>query len=291
MRIVVCVKQVVDVTFPFEIDPEKCEILPKDIFYVSNPADRCACEMAIQARERHGGEVIVISVGPPGVCRTLRSCLAMGADRAIHLQDREAQMDSFAVAYLLAKAMAPFSPDLILCGSRSADQMSGEVPPVLAELLDLPQGTGVMAMDLDPGGRAVTVQRRLERGRRQTILCPLPAVIAVEPGVAEPRYPSFPDLLAAHQAEIEELEIGDLGVDASILTGMASRRRLVRWSLPRPRPKRGFSIDSGLSADQRMELLMSGGLRQARTEILEGEPGQLARTLADMLSQRLDLKG
>jgi len=291
MRIAVCVKQVVDVTFPFEIDPEKCEILPQDIFYVLNPADRCACEMAIQVRERQGGEVIVISVGPPRVCRTLRSCLAMGADRAIHVQDREAQMDSFVVAYLLAKAITPLSPDLILCGSRSADEMSGEVPAVLAELLDLPQGTGVMAMDLDSGGRAVTVQRRLERGRRQTILCPLPAVIAVEPSAVEPRYPSFPDLLAAHRAEIEELQIGDLGVDASLLTGMASRRRLVRWSLPRPRPKKGLSIDSGLSADQRMELLMSGGLRQAKTEILEGEPGQLARTLADMLSQRLHLKG
>lgn len=286
MKIVVCVKQVVDVSFPFEIDPEECRILPQDIFYILNPADRCACEMAIRTRERLGGEVITISFGPARVSLSLRACLAMGADRAIHLWDPQVEMDSFAIAYLLAETIRPLSPDMILCGSRSSDEMSGEVPAALAEFLDLPQGTGVLSIDVASEGHEVVVQRRLERGRRETLLCPLPAVIAVEPGIVATRYPSFPGLLAAHQAEIEVINRQDLGIDPALLTDMAAQRKLVEWSLPRPRPKKGFSIDFGLSADQRMELLMSGGVRQGKSDLLEGKPVDLARRLADILTQR-----
>lgn len=286
MKTVVCVKQVIDVTFPFEIDPEQCRILPQDIFYVLNPADRCACEMAILTREKLGGEVIAISFGPARVRLALRSCLAMGADRAIHVWDPQVETDSFAIAYLLAETIRPLGPDMILCGSRSADEMSGEVPAALAEFLDLPQGTGVLSIDVPSERHEVIVQRRLERGRRETILCPLPAVIAVEPGIVATRYPSFPDLLSAHQADIEVVNSQDLGIDPAPLSGMAAQRRLVGWSLPRPRPKKGFSIDFGLSADQRMELLLSGGVRQGKSDFLEGKPEELARKLAEILTQR-----
>lgn len=286
MKTVVCVKQVIDVSFPFEIDPEKCRILPQDVFYILNPADRCACEMAIRTREKLGGEVIAVSLGPARVRLAPRSCLAMGANRAIHVWNPEVKTDSFTTAYLLAETIRPIRPDMILCGSRSADEMSGEVPAALAEFLDLPQGTGVLSIDIPSGRHEVVVQRRLERGRRETILCPLPALIAVEPGIVATRYPSFPDLLDAHQAQIEDINSHDLGIDPVLLRGIAGQRELVGWSLPRPRPKKSFSIDSGLNADQRMELLMSGVVRRGKSDFLEGRPEDLASKLAEILTKR-----
>jgi len=284
MRIAVCVKQVIDVRFPFEVDPDSCTPLEDDVFYSVNPADECAVEIALKIKEREGGEVILISYGPQRVEEALRSCLAKGGDKVIHILDSNVEANSVGAAHILAKALASLSPDLILCGSKSSDEGCAEFPAALAELLHLPQATGVVKLELDRHEEKAIVQRKLEKGRRESLECPIPAVLAVEPGIEQPRYASLPQLMDAYEAHIMQMGYEQLKPDISQIESHF-HRRLVGLSLPRPRPKKIFTIDSSLSAEQRMDLLMSGGLfqRQSASELWEGEPEELATRLVEVL--------
>lgn len=284
MRIVVCVKQVIDVNFPIALDLDTCQPLEEDVFYIVNPADRCASELAIRIKEKWGGEVVFVALGPHRVRRALRSCLAMGGDKAVHICDSYQEVDSGATAHILAKSMKILAPDIVLCGNQSLDEQCAEVPAALAELLDLPQITGVLALELSSDGAKAAVQRKLERGRRQTLECSLPAVFAVEPGAVQPRYASLPQLMEAYSAEISQINVKELELDLSQLKGISSQRKLISLSLPRPRPKRTFIFDTSLPAEQRMDLLMSGGLKQKQCNLWEGEPQELAKRLAGILA-------
>ena len=288
MNIAVLIKQVVDVTFHFDLQPETNLPHPDDLFYMINPADLSASECALQLNEKWGGEVLFISLGPLRVRHALVSVLAMGGTRAIHVCDKGLGRSSLTAAHILAQVVRPLACDLILCGTHSLDEGSGEVPAALAEVLDLPQVTGVLGMEITSGGTQAIVERRMERGRRQTIGCQLPAVFAIDPWAAVPRYASLPRLLEAYAGKnISQVESQTLGVDPSQPGGIEERRRLVGLSLPRPRPKKTFAIDGSLSADERMELIMSGGMtRRASGQVLEGEPFQVARQLATTLLHR-----
>lgn len=286
MKIVVCVKQVIDVSFHFDIDLNTYNPLEEDVFYEVNPADKCASELALRVKEGWGGEVIFIACGPSRVRRVLYSCLALGGDRAIHILGPEKGDDSNATAHLLATGITALSPDLIFCGSQSVDERCAEIPSALAELLDLPQVTGVVAFELSHDGKKAIVQRKLERGRRQSLECPLPAVLAVEPDIVQLRYSSLPHLLEAYSASIDQIDDNGLRIKPQ-LEVKSPRRKLIRLSLPRPRPKKILTVDSSLSADERLESISSGGMQKRAGELWEGEPQELARRLAEVITARL----
>lgn len=287
MKIVVCIKQVIDITFPFKIDQKTHAPLEEDIFYMVNPADRCSAEVALKIKEEHGGDVTFLGFGPPRIEQALRSCLSMGGDRAIRVWDSQLNTDSYGTAYMLAAAAGPFSPDLILCGSESLDEGCAEIPGFLAGLLDFPQVTGIMDLELSSDRKRVIVKRKLERGRRESIECPLPAVLSIDPMMEQPRYAALPGLLDAYAAKIIKMDAEELEIDVSQIKEIFARRRLLRQSLPRPRPKKIFTFESGLSADQRMELIMSGSLRKSESDLVEGSHQEVAEKLVEIFEKEV----
>lgn len=287
MNIVVCIKQVVDVSFPFALDQDKIEPLEADIFYKVNPADLCALEAALGFRENHGGEVTVIGCGPARVDDALKACLAMGADRAVRIDMASLKPHSQTKALFLARAAAQLSPDLVLCGSRSLDEGTGETPVAMAEHLGLPQVTSVMTCTLEDDGTSIVVEKKLERGRRETIGCPLPALLSMEAGVLTPRYAPLTGLIDAHGAQIACLDARQLEIDSTEKLAIDGLRRLIRQAMPRPRPKKSFSLDSGMTAEERMEMMMSGGMQKSNSDLLEGTPADLAKKLGGVLAEKV----
>ena len=287
MKIVVCVKQVVDTTFPFVLDQETISPVREDLFYRVNPADLTAMEAALNIRETLGGEVILMSFGPERVERALRDCLAMGGDRAIRIPESRLEQHSQAKALLLAGAAATVSPDLVLCGARSLDEGSGETPAAIAEYLGFTQVTGVMKIELTDDGRKAVVEKKLEKGQRETIECPLPAVLSLESGVVAPRYAALPGLLAAHSFDIDLIDESGMEIDAGEKKAVNALRRQIRQSLPRPRPKKTFSFESSMTAEERMEMMMSGGMKKSSSDLLEGTPKELAEKLGRLLEEKV----
>ena len=157
-----------------------------------NPSDMAALEHALALKERHGARVTVLSMGPPFAGRFLNVALAMGCDEAVLLSDRAfAGADTLATSYALAKAIETMGiPDLVLCGEESSDGATGQVPPGIAEWLDIEQVTCVSSVDLDPAARRLIGHREL-RTARETVRVPLPAVVSVLTGSAEPRFMDF----------------------------------------------------------------------------------------------------
>jgi electron transfer flavoprotein beta subunit len=163
MKTAVCIKQVPTRDWHPRLDDAKTWIREADASFEMNEPDAYAVEEALRLKEKHGGEVVVCSAGPPRVAQVLREALARGADRAIHVQDEAlGSADAFVVAAALAAAMAQERFDLILTGLQSDDQGSAQTGVVLAELLGLAHSTIVMEVSVD--GSAVRVKRELEGG-------------------------------------------------------------------------------------------------------------------------------
>jgi electron transfer flavoprotein beta subunit len=153
MKIIVCIKQVPDVK-EVKWDPETGSLIRKGIPSIINPNDRNALEAALQLREAHGGEVIVLSMGPSQVEEALREALAMGADRAVQLTDKGfAGSDTWATTYALGLAIRKMAPwDLVVCGKEAVDGMTAQVGPQLAEFLRIPQLTYALSLSIVEGG-------------------------------------------------------------------------------------------------------------------------------------------
>src|SRR5689334_810435 len=174
MKIVVAIKQVPARDSQLRIARTGKWIEEADLSYEINEPDAYALEEGLQLKEKHGGEVVALCAGPARASQTIREALAKGADRAIHIEeDNPAAFDTLAIARLLAKAVAPEQADLILTGLQSDDLGYGQTGVVLAEVLGLPHGTIIMAVDKTDGG--IRVKRELEDGWFQNVDMPLPA--------------------------------------------------------------------------------------------------------------------
>ena len=209
MKIVVTVKQVPDPNAPQGLDPDNT--IARDREVVLDPGDECGIEIGLQLKEAQGGEVILVSMGPEKARDAIRKGLSMGADRGILITDEQlAGADAFLTARALAAAIGPESPDLVICATESYDGSTGMVPPMLAELLDLPQLTFAKHVEVADG--TVTVHRQTETGY-QVVEAPTPGLITVTAGIAEPRYASLKGIMAARSKEVRVVTAGDLGVD------------------------------------------------------------------------------
>jgi electron transfer flavoprotein beta subunit len=213
MKIIVAIKQVPECDAQVRIDPAGKWIEESDLQYALNEPDAYALEEALQLREKHGGEVIVLSAGPERVGSTLREALAKGADRAIHVVCNDlGARDALGIARLLAAAIKPENPDLILAGLQSEDLGLGQTGVIIAELLDLPHAT--LILHVEKTGTGFTVKRELEEGWFQTIELPTPAVLTIQSGGNKLRYATLMGIKRAKTKEVRSVTATELAVDA-----------------------------------------------------------------------------
>ena len=214
MKIVVCVKQVPDTT-DVKINPDTGTLIREGVESVTNPFDEFAVEEALLTREKYGGEVHVISMGPPQAIEVLRNALAMGADRTYLLSDKAfAGADTLATAYTLSKAIEKIGDvDLVICGKQAIDGDTAQVGPGIATRLRIPQLTYVSKVrELDPEKKRIVVERMLEDGK-EVVESTFPALITVMKDINEPRLPSLLGIKKAARAEIPTWTAADLPID------------------------------------------------------------------------------
>lgn len=209
MKIIVCIKQVPAKDAPLAIAGNW--IKEADIGFEMNEPDSYALEEALRLKEKHGGEVIALSMGPERVKQTIKEALAKGADRGMHIADDNfAQLDPLGSAKALAAALQKENADLVLTGLQSEDHGFGQTGVLLAALLDLPHATLIMAIEVD-GGK-MKLKRELEAGWFQHIECPLPAVLSIQSGINKVRYATLKGIMAAKKKEIAGFTRESLGV-------------------------------------------------------------------------------
>ena len=209
MNIIVCVKQVPAKDAPLAIAGNW--IKESDIGFEMNEPDSYALEEALRLKEKHGGEVIALSLGPERVKQTIKEALAKGADRGIHISDDNfTQLDPLGSATVLAAAIAREKYDLVLTGLQSDDHGFGQTGVLLAARLNLPHATIIMQIDVQ-GGK-MKLKRELEAGWFQWIECPLPAVLSIQSGINKVRYATLKGIMAAKKKEIATTSRGSLAV-------------------------------------------------------------------------------
>jgi electron transfer flavoprotein beta subunit len=211
MKILVSIKQVPSRDSQLRIDASGRWIQENDLSYEINEPDAYALEEALRLKEKHGGEVVALCAGPARASQTIREALAKGADRAIHIEEENlAAFDTLGVAKLLAKAAEAEHPDLILTGLQSDDLGYGQTGVVMAEILGLPHGTIIMAVEKIDAG--IRVKRELEDGWFQNVDMPLPAILTIQSGINKLRYATLMGIKKAKTKEVKRLTASELGV-------------------------------------------------------------------------------
>jgi electron transfer flavoprotein beta subunit len=250
MKIVVAIKQVPARDSQLRVSASGKWVDDTDLSYEINEPDAYALEAGLQLKERHGGEVVALCAGPARAAQTIREALAKGADRAIHIEEENpGACDPLTVSRMLAAALKPESPDLILTGLQSDDLGYGQTGVILAELLGLPHATIIMQVDVN--GAAIRVKRELEDGWFQHVEIPLPALLAIQSGFSKLRYATLMGIKKAKTKEIRRLTPESLGLSAA-----ASSVTVERVYLPE---------------------------RTKRTQLFEGSPKEVAAQLLEKL--------
>lgn len=292
MNIVVCVKLVPDTHIPLETDPQTGMMKGEDLVYVVNPYDRAAVEEAVRLKEAgQATQITLICIGEFIAVRDLRRLLALGADRAILVNDNALKgSDSYATALVLAKVISSLSYDLILCGTRAIDTNTGLVGPVIAETIGITMVTEIVGVNAAAGVDKLMVHRKLEKGNREVVEVDLPALLTVDIEVEEVKYAGLPALMAAQTKQIDQLDLRTLGLSPGEVGVSASRMQVFKLTPPKPRRKKLFTPDANLSSTAKISMLMTGGISEKKTEFLEGEPEKIAATLFQFLTQQKLLK-
>jgi len=253
MNIVVCLKQVPKKDSILRIAADQKWIDERDLSYEMSEADAYALEEALRQKEKHGGEVIVISLGPERVRQSIKEALAKGADRAIHLHDPafDAATDAAGIARALAAALKDEKYDLVFTGLQSDDYGYAQIGLILAEHLGLPSAT--IAMEVQPEQGNVRVKRELESGWFQWVRIPMPALLTIQSGINQLRYATLKGIMAAKKKEIRELKAADLGLSSDDLK---PAQTIERAYLPE---------------------------KTKTTEMIEGKPAEVAARLVEKL--------
>ena len=207
MNIVVCIKRVPATDSRIKIGDDGTSIDPAQIEWIISPYDEFAVEAALQMKEAAGGgEVTILSLGPAESTKELRTCLAMGADKAVLLKDADAGgRDATATAALLADAIGGLNADLVLCGKQAVDRDQGQVGTLLAAKLGLPCVTEIRKLEIADG--TASVERAGEDGTSETYNVTLPAVLTCTKGLNEPRYASLKGIMMAKKKPIDERDV------------------------------------------------------------------------------------
>jgi electron transfer flavoprotein beta subunit len=252
MKIIVAIKQVPERDAELAVAADGRWIDESELAYTINEPDAYALEEALRLKEKNGGgEVIALCAGPARVAGTLRDALAKGADRAIHIEaDDLAQRDTLALAQLLADAIRPDAPDLVLTGLQSEDLGLGQTGVVLAELLSIPHATIVLQVERTDAG--IRVKRELEDGWFQHVEMPLPALLTIQSGGNRLRYATLMGIKRARSKETQTIPASAAVAGAGVA--------LERVYLPQ---------------------------KQKRTEMLAGTPAEIAAQLVERLQSEV----
>jgi electron transfer flavoprotein beta subunit len=236
VNVIVCMKQVPDTEALIRIKADGSGIATEEIKYVMNPYCEFAVEESLRIREKLGGQSILVSMGPQRTVESLRTGLAMGADRAIHLNDPAFEgADGIATARALAEAIKKETFDLILCGKQAVDDDMAQVGPILAEFLNLPHVTMITKLEISADKKKAKVERETEGGK-EIIEVTLPAVLTCQKGLNEPRYASLPGIMKAKKKEIKAINLAALGLPADQVGVAGSRTKVVKFIPPPSRP-------------------------------------------------------
>ncbi len=252
MKIIVCLKQVPKNDSILRINEQGTWIQDRDLTYEINESDAYGLEAALQLKEKHGGEVIALSLGPARVQSVIKEALARGADRGIHLEDTALDgLDAFGIASVIAAAAKTEGFNLLLTGLQSDDYGYAQTGVIAAELLGLPHATIVMDVEMQDG--AIRVKRELENGFFQWVRMPVPAVLTIQSGINTLRYATLKGIMAAKKKEIKKLDATALGVDK---TSTAPKMEFKRVYVP---------------------------VKNKQTQFIDGSPAEIASKLMDKL--------
>ncbi|MFZ3062263.1 MAG: electron transfer flavoprotein subunit beta/FixA family protein [Actinomycetota bacterium] len=260
MDIVVCIKQVPGTT-EVKVDPQTNTLIREGVEAITNPFDAYALEEAVRLKERTGGKVTALSMGPPQADKALRDAISVGVDAAVLLSDPSfAGSDTLATSYTLAKAIEKIgSWDLIICGKQTLDGDTGQVGPELAERLDIPFVTCVRKIK-EIGKGFFKMERMIEEGY-ELVEMPLPGLITVVKEINEPRLPSLRGMMAAKKAEISIWTAQDINAERDMIGIDGSPTRVVKIFTP---------------------------VREQRSEILEGDlEGQISQLIEKLRQIRV----
>jgi electron transfer flavoprotein beta subunit len=252
MKIIVCLKQVPKNDSFLRINDAGTWIQDRDLTYEINESDAYALEAALQLKEKSGGEVVALSLGPQRVQSVIKEALARGADRGLHLEDTAFDgLDAFGTAQVIAAAAKTEEFDLLLTGLQSDDHGYAQTGVIAAELLGLPHVT--IVMDVQVEGDGIRVKRELESGYFQYVNLPKPAVLTIQSGINTLRYATLKGIMAAKKKEVKKLNAAALGLDANAL---AVKQQIKRIYVPQ---------------------------KTKQTQILQGAAAQVAATLVEKL--------
>ena len=233
MKIAVCIKQVPNTEARLRVSRDGRWLAEEDLPFVINESDEYALEEGLKIAEKTGGEVVVVSLGPERVKEALRKALALGAARAVHLNDPAfLGGDALANGRALAAAVAREPFDLVLTGSQSDDVGYGATGSVLAGWLGWPHVWLVMGVEIEEGGKTAKVTREMESGVNEVSRLTLPAVLEIQAGINHPRYASLKGIMAAKKKEIAALAPADLGLDPGQVGAAGSRLEIVSVAFP-----------------------------------------------------------
>ena len=255
MKILTCIKEVPDRDTRYQINEGETGLRDRDLTFQINECDEYALEESLKLKEAHGGEVVMVTLGREVAEKSIRKGLAMGADRAILIKDDEKSVSTpHAVAKVLAEVLKEEEFDLILAGTQSDDLGYAQTGVILAELLGLSHATIVMEIEADPEQKKVKALREMESGWFQWVEMPMPALLTIQAGITQIRYASLRGIMQAKKKEIRKINLGEVNVDL----GTVPQLQVVRLYFP---------------------------AAEAKAEILDGDPQQVAATLVDKLKK------
>ena len=256
MNVIVCMKQVPDTETLIKVKPDGSGIVTDDIKYVMNPYCEFAVEESLRIKEKQGGASILVTMGPARAVEALRTGLAMGADRSVHLNDPAFEgADGYSTAKALAEAIKKEPFDLILCGKQAVDDDMAQVGPSLAEILNLPHVTLITKLEFSADKKKARVEREVDGGK-EVIEVSLPAVFTCQKGLNEPRYASLPGIMKAKKKEVKVLNLAALGLPADQVGAAGAKVKILRYSAPPSRPPGKIITGEVLEAAQKLVKLL-----------------------------------
>ncbi len=257
MKILACIKQVPEKDSRYKITESGTAIVEEDLVFDTNESDLYALEEALRLKEKFGGEVVVLSLGGERVLKTLKSALAMGADRAIHITDPGFQgSDAFVCAKAIARAIRDQNFEVVFTGVQSEDMAYAQTGTILSEFLGWAHATIVIQLSIAEDGKSAKVKRELESNLFEWIEIPLPAVLTIQSGINQPRYATLKGIMQAKKKEIKTLSAQALGLGSEEIG------------------RNGSLVD-----EQRLFFPE----KKKRTVMIEGSPEEAARTLMEKL--------
>ena len=288
MKIVVCVKQVPQ-TEQVRIDHRTNTLIREGVESMLNPFDEFAVEEALRIRDRWGGKIEVVSMGPPQAEQALATCCAMGADRGYLLSDPSLSgSDTLGTAFALSRLIGKIGFDLILCGQESTDSSTGQVGPEIAEFLNIPQVTFASRIEFvgENGPKRLSVQRETDRGY-QTVHTSLPVLITVVKGINQPREPRR----SHSNASVTKLDASFLHCRPERLGADGSPTQVVKIEAAAQRRRQQVLIDSKLPARERLRQVITGGIKSKENALkIPGDSAEAAKRAVDFILDIIETK-